>query len=316
MTPAEAGAAGGRDRRAGLFTLHPLTASRDEAKFAIALDAREPYLDDHRPGGNPLFSTVMAIEAGVTGARFFAPDGMATVNAVFVYKPYVIGANPPHVIDLNVVRTQDEEDSFAFTLSSVQDGQSVAHLRAVVRFATAADAATRRPPSRMPGHFQLPSSGPLVNAAKVYELFFHGPSFQVIGGAQYRSGEMLCRLRQKLPDSHRVSGTVSQMAPRLIEFALQSAGLLEVACNGRMKIPDFIGSIERFVAIDVDAPLEIFAVASYGAVDQAFINVDIVDAANRLILRVNEYRTVVLPFSFSAEVIAALRARFHGLGDE
>jgi hypothetical protein len=123
---------------------------------------------------------------------------------------------------------------------------------------------------------------------------------------------MLCRLRQKLPASHRVGATVSQTAPRLIEFALQSAGLLEVARNGRMKIPDSIGSIDRFVAIDVDEPMEIFAMASYGTANEAFINVDIVDASGRLILRVNEYRTVVLPFAVSAGAVAALHARFHG----
>jgi hypothetical protein len=258
----------------------------------------------------------MAIEAAVAGARCFAADGKASVADVHVYKPYILAANRPHAIDLSVVRRKDDRDAFVCTLSSVQEGnpeaQRVTHLRADVRFAAASDPATRPPPRPMSGQLRLPSVGPCVTSANIYELFFHGPSFQVIGEAQYWSGEMRCRLRQKLPASHRVGATVSQTAPRLIEFALQSAGLLEVARNRRMKIPDFIGSIDRFVAIDVDAPMEIFAIASYGDVDEAFINVDVVDAFGRLILRVKEYRTVVLPFAFSVGAIAALHARFHG----
>jgi hypothetical protein len=258
----------------------------------------------------------MAIEAAVAGARFFAPDGKATVADVHVYKPYILTANRPHAIDLSVVRRKDRMGAFVCTLSSVQSANPeelpVTHLRAGVRFAAPDDPATRVPPPPVTRQFQFPSRGPLVTAADIYALFFHGPSFQVVGEAQYRSGEMRCRLAQNLPRSHRAGGTASQVAPRLIEFALQSAGLLEVARNGRMRIPDFIGSIERFVPIDVDAQTQIFAMASYGTVNEAFINVDVVDASGRLILRVNEYRTVVLPFSFSADAIAALHVRFRG----
>jgi hypothetical protein len=304
MSLAEPAAASTGAPMPGIFTLIPVSTADGHYTFSIELDAKEPYLDDHRPGGDPLFSTVMAIEAAVSGARHCVSSAApASVTGVNVYKPYILTAKHRHAIDLHVVRTDDVAPAFRCSLSSTQGGGTVPHLDATVRFATTTAPTVTRP---------LPEVGPVVDGAQVYQLFFHGPSFQVIGAARYHDGTMLCRLNRNLPTAHRAAGTVSQMAPRLIEFALQSAGLLEIATTGRMKIPHAIGSIERHLPIDVDSPGTLFARASYGSSDELHIDVEILDTSGRVALSVEEYRTVVLPFDVSAHGVTALRAQLRG----
>jgi hypothetical protein len=152
-----------------------------------------------------------------------------------------------------------------------------------------------------------------VGGGDIYRLFFHGPAFRVVDRAQYRNARMYCRLAPDLPPSHRGRSTASEMAPRLIEFALQSAGLLELAVSGRMMIPHSVASIERFLPIDVDHAGAIFATAAFDAQDPAAVTIDVTDELGRTALRVVRYRTEPLPFAVN--VIASSRLREQLLGN-
>jgi hypothetical protein len=310
MTLVEPAAASATTTMPSIFALTPMPTAQGQYAFSIELDAEEPYLDDHRPGGDPLFSTVMAIEAAVTAARHVVSAAtQASVSRVSVYKPYILTGNRPHIVDLHVVRTDDVAVALHCALSSKQAGSSVPHLEATVTFDTPTVSAPMSTPAQI---HPPPQGGSMVGGAQIYQLFFHGPSFQVIDAAQYRDGEMLCRLNRELPPGHRTPGNVSQMAPRLIEFALQSAGLLDIATHGHMNIPHAIGSIQRYVPIDVDAPATLFSRASYGSSEEPHINVEIVDVSGRVILRIEEYRTVALPFAICSDALAELRAQLRG----
>ncbi len=113
----------------------------------------------------------------------------------------------------------------------------------------------------------------------------------------------------------------SELSPRLIEFALQCAGLLELAESGRMMIPDAIARIERFLPLDVDhVPLWARAARStaaeratdVAAIAAAAIDIEVVDELDRLVLRVERYRTLPLPFPMNAGAATRLRRRLVG----
>ncbi len=294
---------------AGLFNLLPRARSPKEATFAIDLDPREPYLDDHRPGGTPLFPTVMGIEVCVIGAQDFIVQTVgATVSCIDVHKPFVLQEGKPSTIELSVVRSDDEAKiDCRCALFSTQGGHTALHLEATVQFDSKPNTicSTRLPSdSRKNPH---PSGGPLVKGTQVYELFFHGPSYQVIYEAEFQAGEMLCTLNSLLPASHRSSSADSAMAPRLIEFALQSAGLLEIATNGRMMIPHSIECIDRLVAADVTPLTAMQARAAYRPGDDRCIDIEILDESERAALLVRGYRTVDLPFALPADRVARLQ---------
>lgn len=55
------------------------------------LDPRQPYLDHHRPGGEPLLGTVMGIEAMARAARFLHPEGWLTrISDVEIGPPCIL----------------------------------------------------------------------------------------------------------------------------------------------------------------------------------------------------------------------------------
>jgi hypothetical protein len=106
------------------------------------------------------------------------------------------------------------------------------------------------------------------------------------------------------------------LPPRLVELALQSAGLLEIACSGRSMIPHAIDSVRRFLPLDEDSTVPLLAIArraaSSGAVESGAIDIDVCTTDGRAILGVRGYRTLPLPFASDprslADLATALRA--------
>ncbi len=289
---------------AGLFDPLQFAASPEEARFSLPTDSREPYLSDHQPGGQPLFSTVMGLEALVAAARQMLPSLVpAVLEDVRVLKPYLAMGAGPHMLELRIKRAARSPDaSFECSmLSRLGNGTEAHHLHARVTFES--------PTLPMgPTSISLPTRSHIATQATVYDLFFHGPSFQVIADVEFRDEHMIGRLQHRLPPSHRHRSAGSETAPRLIEFGLQTAGLLELAVSGRMMIPCAIARIKRFLLFDVDHSADILSIARFRDKDRSLIDIDIVDERERLVLRIDRYRTEPLPFPMNHDAAARLRA--------
>jgi hypothetical protein len=302
-----------------------LRESADEARFEIRLDVQQPYLNDHRPGGAPLLSTVMGLEAVVAAARRRATfDTPAWLSDVCVCKPFIAAGDGPHVVEVWVARVAPAFGAvFDCTLlSSIGAGEHLEHLRARVTFAERGPAGARAAPrhAAADGRPSMVEATPLspatsVSQVDVYDLLFHGPAFQVVAGAHYREGSMTCPLTVRLPPSHD-RAVESEVAPRLIELALQCAGLLELAQSGRMMIPHSIAWIDRFLPLDVDHGAPLAARATRSAAADPAIDIEVTDELGRLVLRVERYRTVLLPFAMNEGAAARLRRHLLGCAPE
>lgn len=285
-----------------LFDPAPLTSSGQATRFTLPLEVDQPYLRDHQPGGHPLFSTVMGLEAIVAAARQVrASNAPALLEDIRVFEPYIARHDGPHRVELLIEHSSQTPDSEldCTVLSRLADGTECHHLDARVTFPAEASHIARGPhmnPARM------------TSPASVYDLFFHGPSFQVVAGVGFHEGQMICRLRQPLPPSHRDRSGDSETAPRLIEFGLQCAGLLELAVSGRMMIPHSIARIERFSALEVDHPGSMMSIARFAPGAPSSVDIDIIDERGRLVLRIDQYRTEPLPFGVNQAAAARLRA--------
>lgn len=291
-----------------LFDLAPLTSSAGETRFTLPLVVDEPYLRDHQPGGQPLFSTVMGLEAIVAAARRVraSSNAPAVLEDIRTFKPYIARGDGPHVVELGVTHSVAPDEGLECTLFSRHpDGTVTVHLRARVSFPTQARPTVTPTPA---GSSCMPMRTHVPAGVAVYDLFFHGPSFQVVDGFEFQDDQMVCRLRRRLPPSHRNRTADSETAPRLIEFGLQCAGLLELAVSGRMMIPHSIARIERLVALDYDHPGEILSIARFHSGERSSVDVDIVDEGERLVLRIAQYRTEPLPFAVNQPAVDRLRA--------
>jgi hypothetical protein len=142
--------------------------------------------------------------------------------------------------------------------------------------------------------------GQAVDGSEIYRLFFHGPAFRVVAAAEWREGSLLARLNNALPPWRR-DGRAPPGAPRLLEFALQSAGLLALAEQPAMEIPRHIARIDRYLPTAETAVL--FAKASRGADG---IDIDLFDRDGLVHLRVAGYRTAPLPYPVGRDRMEAL----------
>ncbi len=275
--------------------------------FAVTLEPRHPFLDHHRPGGAALFGTTMSIEVMVAAARAARPDRhVLAIERIAIAAPCVLHGDEPAEIAVRATVTEDDAIVACTVVTEAATGE-VLHASGIVRLGARRDGA-------MPAAAAARRATAAAPAAAVYRLFFHGPAFQVIASAALRDGAMVCGFAHA-PASHDGTAMRLHTAPRVIEFCLQTAGLLELARSGRMMIPHRIGAITPLRA-DAAAADALVATARHRPRrrgERAGIDIA-VTAAGVCLLEVAAYATVKLPFPADAEAQAALRRQLCGGG--
>ena len=212
-------------------------------RTALRLDAREPYLDHHRPGVLPLLGTAMgvALLSRIAVPLLDEADADTEPGRNLVISDVRIGPA------LQVAGSGAEVAVSATT--SVEIGGPMVHVElssaieapAVVHY-QAAFASERSAPAHRSGRGAI-RDGDTVDADHIYELFFHGPAFRVLAAAGLAGGAMVARA-SAVPALTRQPAPVDPVDPVLVELAMQTAGLLEVATRRRMMIPASIARVE------------------------------------------------------------------------
>ncbi len=268
----------------------------------IDLDPAHPTLDDHRPGGLPLFGTAMGLGAMVSALRSQHPSiTRICIEDVRIAEPCILSTDAAHRLETVLGDIQHNEGgSFRDALVRTPqraDEAEVAHFRARLRGDMQPSDSTRSldPPSPI---------GLTVTGDEIYQVFFHGPSFQVVGAVQ-RNGDTLTAHLSDLPASRALMPEV-----RLIEFAMQAAGLLELSLSGEMRVPLRIGRIT--LSIDEQVLTGATAtVAQHGKSSLSGRSSDIHISAKSgtEILAIAAYETVELPFPIDQSSLKALGHR-------
>lgn len=265
--------------------------------------AEDDFLADHVVAGRPLLPTVMGLDLLVRAA---APEPAGSV----VVSDVVVG--PP--VRFSGVRTVSAAASPASsfpgrdtdqvcTLTSVEAGD--VHLSARVGStvgqpppASAVDAWTQ----------DLP-----VGPELVYPPYFHGPTFQVIGGFGRCGSGFVAELAGGLPPLRWSSGPL-QVRPRLLELFMQACGLVALAESGRLLIPWRIAGLSWFPdarrpaigAVEQPAIAVVTAATRTDGLTNAFDG-QLVDAGGRVLLTVSGYQAVDLGLPPDLQHAATLR---------
>ena len=275
--------------------------------MTAGLDPRQPFLDHHRPGGLPLLGTVMGIELMAKAALLFSDRKHVTgIEAVRIQAPLIFSVECYRSIAL---RTQahgiagGEAWMDCDLASAAPDGDNIVHFTGRVLAGAAFPA--------VPAFGTIPENSgfPEVGQEDIYRLFFHGPCFRVLHSVRWTGKAAVGRLARGLPALQRQAQVYTVVAPQVLEFCLQTAGLLELADTGRLMIPERIARIERLSDIGAGSSVALLAVASRRDDDAAAIDVLVLDEEGRVHVRVHSYRTCPLPFAADADAIALLRQK-------
>jgi hypothetical protein len=275
-----------------------MTATR--RLFFVDLDAAHPSLDHHRPGGAPLFGTAMGIDALAAAARQAARNlAIVAIERIEIHHPGILAEGEKRRLTVEFdARSEGRQGPLLSGRIVTPAGAApeILHVRACFRLGRS------MPPSLGPASTPHRWAGAAVTARDIYGVYFHGPAFQVIAGAAFLGDALIAALA---PPPR--AAEIPAMA-RLIEFGLQTSGLLALARTGGMLIPHRIGRIVVPQSLFADDAAPVVAVATPGATDtgKPATDIEILDAANAVLIRIEGYETVPLPFASDLTAAAAL----------
>jgi Polyketide synthase dehydratase len=161
-----------------------------------------------------------------------------------------------------------------------------------------------KPKPRRDARFVSPH-GSVIEARDIYRVYFHGPAYRVLQRAWWNGIRMVGLLSEHLPENHRPSSQPTVLNPRLIELCFQTAGLWEMATQGRMGLPLHIDQVRVWPAPDQLGD-QLFAVVT--PIPEDGFDSQVVDTAGNLYMQVSGYRTVAVPTAIEANSLNALQS--------
>ncbi len=269
--------------------------------------AAQPFLYDHRIDGTPVLPGVMGIEAFAEAAVCVHPGWhVESIEEVNFLAPFKFYRNEPRTLIIQALFYPQGDKLVADcrligrrTLPNQSEPQETVHFTARVKVA-------KQPPEASAGPVFRLSSEAIVDAARIYRIYFHGPAYQVLDHA-WRDGEQIIgQMAQGLPSNHQPSDRPTVAAPRLIELCFQTAGLWEISEHSRMGLPLYVHQV-RWSRAPEHAEGPLFAVVTPDTSGEQF-DAEVVDTRGQRYLRVTGYRTVTLPDSVDAEPLQALQS--------
>jgi acyl transferase domain-containing protein len=265
----------------------------------------QPFLDHHRIDGIAVLPGVMGLEAMAEAARVAFPElRVASLENVAFHAPFKFYRDEPRIVTVRVRYDADGADVLArcavegSRMLMGRDAPEVTvHFTGTVRLTGAPPAAGQE--------LKLPHpEGAVVDATAIYETYFHGPAYQVLAEAWRHRGDVAGRFASPLPPNHAPADQPTQVAPRLVELAFQTAGLAEIAASARMGLPFGFDRLE----VPGAGGGEVESIALARAAGEGVFDVQVADDQGRLVLSLAGYRTAALPGAVGGDAFAALKA--------
>ncbi len=240
----------------------------------------------------------MATEAMAELATLFAPG----YHVAALKNEQMIGAfkffrNEPRTLFLNaVVRPAPDGGLLArTTLRSVtrtaREGQP---LRVQEHFV--ADVfLTREKPVVPAVAFNPPADEELsTTAAQIYQLFFHGPAYQVLEKVGVEGNQATGLMALDLPPNTDPQDARSLIAPRLVELCFQTAAQWNIETREAMAYPLGFGQVTAYRQPDEAGEQRLYAVVETEDDGQTF-EAKVLDESGNVYVALDGYRTVSRP---------------------
>ncbi len=262
----------------------------------------QPFLHDHQIDGTPVLPGVMGVEAFAEAALLLHPDRhIAAVEDMEFLAPFKFYRHEPRQLTVTCQFTAEGDDLLAWcTLSGSRilpnrpEPEVKVHFTGMVRLATS-------PPELAPAAGPAPSET-AVAAQDIYQIYFHGPAYQVLEQAWAYDGVVAGRFAPGLPPAFHPENRSLATAPRLLELAFQTAGVWEIGTTGMMNLPM---RLDRVVfAVGPESADPITAMVRRGDGEAA---ATVVDGAGRALVELSGYRTIGLPGAIDEVLVAPLR---------
>jgi acyl transferase domain-containing protein/NAD(P)-dependent dehydrogenase (short-subunit alcohol dehydrogenase family) len=283
---------------AGLFT--PLT-------IETTLDPKlQPFLYDHQIDGTPVLPGVMGIEAFAEAALALLPGWhIEAIEEVSFLAPFKFYRHEPRTVTVETV-IQPHGDALVAqcrlighrSLPNQNEPKAATHFTGRVLL-------TRELPKIVTAAPVKPE-GNAISSADIYQLYFHGPAYQVVQKAWWNGKQIVGLMADKLTSNHSPAEFATVTAPRLIELCFQTAGIWEMGIDTRMGLPLHIDRLIMSPHLS-ESVIPLYAVVTRKPEQNSF-DAEVVDGSGNRLLLLSGYHTISLPNSIDAQKIKALRS--------
>ena len=235
-------------------------AAGKEIAAENTFNAEYPFLFDHAIEGTPYVPGVMGIETFMETASMLEgkiPQGLEDVH---FYLPIKLLRRRPQSVRIKGVndggKVSMEIESDFINSKGVKMGSTRRHFTA-----------------RVLEHFEskwnqykdkvnLDGGEMAVSKEEIYSKYFHGPSFQVLGGIMKLDDNAVLGVYEKPSQVLFHDGPKHLIAyPMLIEACFQTCGYRDLAIENRMTLPDSIGKV--YIHGKGEAPNKLYTLAVF-----------------------------------------------------
>jgi hypothetical protein len=254
--------------------------------------AVQPFLHDHRIEGTPVLPGVMGMEAFTEAALVLAPGWeVEAVEDIEFLAPFKWYRDQPRRLEVHVRAALDGDRLVATcrldgrrTLPG-QPEQTTTHFTGRVVLS--------RRREGLGSVAVPPKAGPVVTPDAIYEVFFHGPAYQVLAGVWRDGDATVGELAGDLPANHAPGSGALVAAPRLVELCFQTAGVAQLATEGTLGLPRRVRRLQVAAgASETSARWALTTANGTGGVDAV-----VTDGDGRVLVRLAGYETVAVPGS-------------------
>ena len=297
--PAPAGPMLGKLATAGLFA--PFT-------FETSLDPKiQPFLFDHQIDGTPVLPGVMGIEAFAEAALALVPGWhIEAFEEVSFLAPFKFYRHEPRTVTVEtVIRPRADGGLLAQcrlvghrSLPNQSQPQATTHFTARVLLSNQLSPSDKTNP--------VSPEGSLIHAGDIYQIYFHGPAYQVVKNARWNGKQIVGLMSDELPANHDPAELPTAVSPRLIELCFQTAGIWEMGIDARMGLPLHIDHLTVAPGLNESANRPFHAVVTR-KLDGNCFDAEVIDCSGRRLLRLRGYHTISLPDSIDPRKLKPLR---------
>ena len=215
-----------------------------EKEFNLQSD---PYLADHAIEGTPYVPGVMGIETFVETATALGGTVPQGLKDVHFYLPIKLLRNRPQAV--RVIGKEENGDismeieSDFINSKGVKMGNTRRHFTA---HALQSGFVSTWNEVKDQIHLDV-NAAPQITKEEIYKKYFHGPSFQVLGGILRADKDSSLAVYNTTPRPQWNDGAKTLLAnPMLIEAAFQCCGFRDMAIDNKMTLPDGIKELAVF----------------------------------------------------------------------
>ena len=272
----------------------------------------QPFLWDHRLDGTALLPGVMGVEAFAEVAKFALPDWhVAAIEDMRFQAAFKFYRDEPRTLLLRTVLRPEGDEMVAECTLIGERKLRVSPEPLVTTHFTGRVRLTRSPMEPMSIEPVTLPRGPFIDAASLYKVYFHGPSYQVVERAwpEVSADTAVGVFAEGLPPDHTPESAPLLSSPRLIELCFQTIGTWELSAKGRFAIPH---SLDRVVVFGGSEARPGPLVASVTARDDGErFDATVVDASGNVCVELEGYRSVELPGAVGPDELAIFRTAGH-----